>query len=76
MNKTKYPDYIVEAVRQNLGLDYSDDSKDDEINQMNPDEVLESYWAWNGIIGYADQMKESVADIYGIDFETREFYQE
>lgn len=76
MNKLKYPDYIVEAVRQNLGLDYSDDSKDDEINQMNPDEVLERYWTWNGIIGYADQMKESIADIYGIDFETREFYQE
>ena len=74
-NETKYPDYIVESVRRNLGLDINDNSMDNEINDMDPDEVLERYWTWNNIIGFSERIKESVADIYGIDFDCREFYE-
>ena len=70
-----YPDYIMENVRNNLGLDSDDTSSDKYIEDMDPLEVLERFWIWEGIIGYAELIKDSVCDIYGIDLETRDFYE-
>lgn len=67
----KYPDYIMEAVRQNLGLNEDDMSKDSEINEMTKNEVFNRVCNWNGFIGYGSFFREWIEDIYEIDFETQ-----
>lgn len=66
-NPNKYPENIMECVRQRLGLEKYDDSKDEEINQLLPDEVFEHVCNWNGILGYATTIKSWIGDIYKID---------
>ena len=39
-NSNKYPEEIMECVRQRWGLERFDGSKDEEINQLSPDEVF------------------------------------
>ena len=63
----KYPNYIYNNVRQNMGLEWNDTSKDNEIDKMSRKEVLERFWMWEGIIGYANTIKNSVFDVYGIN---------
>lgn len=63
----KYPNYIMEAVRQNLGLEKDDISKDEYINNMEESEILEKYLTWNGIIGYGNMIIELIQDIYNIE---------
>lgn len=65
----KYSNYIYNNVRQNLGLEWNDTSRDSEIDAMSPDEVLDRFWQWEGIIGYTHTIISSVFDVYGIDKE-------
>ena len=67
-NFNKYPESIMQYVRQNLGMDKYDDSRDAEINGMTADEVFECVCNWNGLINYASTIKSWVNDIYKIDF--------
>ena len=62
----KYPDYIMEKVRQHLGLESYDTSRDAEINGMTHDSVFDHVLEWEGIIGYQFQIVSWVAAIYGI----------
>lgn len=64
-----YFDSIMEDVRQNLGLEASDTSRDDEINGMTRQEVLDRVCNWNGLIGYAGTIREWIEDIWGIDLD-------
>lgn len=48
----KYPDYIMENVRQNLGLKKDDTSKDDMIMKLPKEEVFNKCCRWMGIDGY------------------------
>lgn len=66
-NSNKYSESIMECVRQRWGLEKYDDSKDEEINQLLPDEVFEHVCNWNGILGYATTIKSWIGDIYKID---------
>lgn len=66
-NSNKYSESIMECVRQRWGLEKYDDSKDDEINQLLPDEVFEHVCNWNGLLGYASTIKSWIEDIYKID---------
>lgn len=66
-NSNKYSESIMECVRQRWGLEKYDDSKDDEINQLLPDEVFEHVCNWNGLLGYATTIKSWIEDIYKID---------
>lgn len=63
-NPNKYPESIMECVRRRWGLEKYDDSKDDEINQLLPDEVFEHVCNWNGLLGYATTIKSWIEDIY------------
>lgn len=63
-NSNKYSESIMECVRQRLGLERYDDSKDKEINQLSPDEVFDHVCNWNGLIGYATTIKSWIEDIY------------
>lgn len=65
----KYPESIMENVRQRLGLEAYDTSKDDIINEMTADVVFEHVCNWNALIGYANTIKTWVKDIYGIDLD-------
>jgi len=48
----QYSDFIMRAVRQSLGLDEDDTSRDEEIMEMAGAEIVDRYLTWNGIIGY------------------------
>lgn len=71
-NPNKYSESIMECVRQRWGLEKYDDSKDDEINQLSPDEVLEHVCNWNRLLGYATIIKSWIGDIYKIDLDNVE----
>ena len=66
-NPNKYSEDVMECVRQRWGLEKYDDSKDEEINQLSPDEVLEHVCNWNGLLGYSYTIKSWIKDIYKLD---------
>lgn len=60
-----YPDYIMESVRQRLGLEPYDTSRDDEINSMPHNAIFDHCLEWEGIIGYGYTIRNWIMDIYG-----------
>lgn len=73
----RYPEYIMQFVRQLRGLGKYDDSQDEDINNgMTPDEVFESVCAWNGFNGYAENFKMWVSDVYNVNLQTFSHAQE
>ena len=46
------PEWIMTRIRQNLGLEPGDTSRDSEIESMSQDEAVEAVLNWEGIIGY------------------------
>ncbi len=64
-----YPAYIMEKVRQRLGLESWDTKSDSEINAMSHDTVFTHCLAWEGIIGYEYQIRDWVSVIYGVTLE-------
>lgn len=46
MSKRKLPDYILEKVRGALGLEEDDPSKDERIERMSPERILELCCQW------------------------------
>lgn len=65
----KYFDSVMEAVRGNLGLDFNDESMDEEINSMTRQEVFDRVCDWHGLINYGDTLREWVENIWGIDLD-------
>ncbi|WP_345806708.1 hypothetical protein [Bacillus pumilus] len=66
----KYPNSIIQYVRQREGLDKKDSSMDKEILEMSKSEVLRDVLAWNGFIGGWDfTIKDWIKSIYGIDLD-------
>jgi hypothetical protein len=53
----------IRAVRQDMGLDETDTSKDDEIRNMSFKEYLGRYLSWEGIIGYTSTIA-AIADAF------------
>lgn len=62
----KHPAYIMEKVRQRLGLKPADTSRDEEINNMTHDQVFAHCLVWEGIIGYEFTISRWIAEIYGV----------
>lgn len=71
-NSNKYPESIMECVRQRFGLEKYDDSQDEDINQLSQNEILEHVCNWNGLLGYANTIKSWIEDIYKIDLDNVE----
>jgi hypothetical protein len=63
----KYPEYILKAIRKRMGLEENDNSNDERINKMSKDNILNEYFSWHGIIGYGEEIKMVVEDIYKVD---------
>ena len=64
-----YPENILGLVRQNLDLEPTDTSMDEEINAMSRNEVLDRVCEWEGLIGYGEIIREWIKDIYGVDLD-------
>lgn len=64
-----YPEWIMNKVRQSLGLEPGDMTRDGEINNMSHHEVFKRCLEWEGIIGYDYTLRGWVNDIYGIMLE-------
>ena len=56
-------------VRQRIGLDEYDVSRDDEINRISAGMVFTHVCNWNGFIGWSDNIKCWIEDIYGIELD-------
>lgn len=39
----------------------------EQLEAMNNDELFEAYTTWNGIIGWADTLKDTVESIYNVE---------
>ncbi|MDE7423945.1 MAG: hypothetical protein K2N51_09660 [Lachnospiraceae bacterium] len=65
-----YNNDIMEAVRQRMGLEKDDTSKDDEIMKMDKEEVFREYCQWHGLSGawYLDIL-EVIGNIYNVSLE-------
>ena len=66
---SKYPEYIMKNVRQNMGVEEWDTSLDSEIDKMSPGEVLDRYWTYEGLMGYTNLIVDTVFDVFGLDRE-------
>ena len=64
-----YPENILRLVRQNLDLEPTDTSMDDEINNMSRNEVLNRVCEWEGLIAYGKVIHEWIKDIYSVDLD-------
>ena len=61
-----YSENIMQKVREYLGLEPYDTSRDAEINSLTKNEVFGKVLIWEGIIGYEYQIKRWIEDIYGV----------
>lgn len=66
-NPNKYSETIMECIRQRLGLEKEDTSRDEEINELSSEEVFEHVCNWNGLLGYAYTIKSWIREIYKVD---------
>ena len=61
---TKYSYTIMKRVRQRLGLDENDTSRDAEIESMSGYEILDHYLKWEGISGYTHNIIRVVREAF------------
>lgn len=65
-----YSPYIMYNVRQALGYDSDDDSKDSEIcKTYSKMEILALFLQWEGILGYEYKIRNAVEDIFEVELE-------
>lgn len=63
MDVQKLDSSVLGSIRQSLGCDEADESKDGQIAAMGPLEAFDRYLSWNGIIGFASTIWEAVENI-------------
>jgi hypothetical protein len=73
MKKVKNTDrigkYIISDIREHLGVAPDDQSKDDEINMMSPNEIFHAWCDWKGYLNSSEKFKRVISNIYGINIE-------
>ena len=62
----KYSPEVMGRVRQVLGLEEDDESRDAEIEAMSPNEVFRRCLEWEGLIGWTEDICGMVEDIYKV----------
>jgi hypothetical protein len=68
-NINKYPENIMECLRQRRGLESFDISEDCNLNEYTSNEAFEEVCNWNGLVRWGYIIKGWVKDIYGIDLD-------
>lgn len=61
-----YPDNIMEILRQRMGLDEDDTSRDDELQTLTPLEALDECLSWEGIDGYTSWILGIIRDTFKV----------
>lgn len=61
-----YPDNIMEILRQRVGLDEDDTSRDDELQTLTPVEALDECLSWEGIEGYTYWILDVIRDTFKV----------
>ena len=64
-----YPEYIMRMLRQRLGLEPNDTSRDEELSLMTPSDAFEEVLEWNGLIGFSSTIKAWIEDTYGFNID-------
>lgn len=65
-NTNRYPEPIMQILRQRAELDAYDTSCDSQLNKIEPDDVFNDVCNWNGLIRYDSIIKGWIKDIYEI----------
>jgi len=71
-NPNRYPEQIMQFLRQRRRLDKYDTSEDNELNEINPEKAFEEVCNWNGFYNWAGTFKDWIRDIYGIELDKSE----
>ena len=66
-SNNRYPENIMLILRQDEGLKDLDFSKDEELNQLSPNEVFEKVMVWEDMQEEMKYIKKWIKDIYNID---------
>lgn len=61
-----YDKAIMEAVRQRMGLEKDDTSKDEYIMSLDKRTVFREFCEWNGLLGWSDNILLALENIYDI----------
>ena len=64
-----YSDDVMQAIRQNLGLEPDDISRDSEIFRMSKLEAFEKCLNWENIVGYSGIILNFINGIYNVNLE-------
>ena len=69
-----YNSSIMAAIRQRMVLDENDESRDEEIMEMDRETAFREYCLWNGLLGnwYYDLLC-TVENIYGVELTIDKF---
>ena len=65
--ENKYPEYIMAILRQRLGLEPDDTSRDNELATYSQNEVFDEVCNYEGLIFYGHRIRRWISDIYGIE---------
>ena len=69
----RYNNDIMEAVRQRMGLDEDDTSRDDDIMKMDKRDVFMEYCQWNGLLGsWYSELLKTIRNIDSVYQENRQ----
>lgn len=68
-SENKYPEYIMQDLRQRRGLEPDDTSEDKDINTLSPNEAFYEVCQWDGLLGYDSTIKNWIKDIYKVDLD-------
>ena len=60
----QYSNYLMRSIRQSMGLDEDDTSRDDAIMEMDSYELLDRFLEWEGIIGYTQKIINILKEIF------------
>lgn len=56
--------YIINDIREALGVDRDDTSLDEEIMAMSPEEQFNLWCQWNGLLGWSYKLKTVVLELF------------
>ena len=63
----KYSERVMQNVRENMGLEPDNTSRDKDIESLGRHEVFDIFLVWEGIIGYTNKIKDAISDIYNVN---------
>lgn len=61
-----YPEHIMETLRQRIGLEDDDKSRDEELQMLTPQEALSECLEWEGIHGYTSWILNVIRDTFKV----------